>query len=85
MTRRRSTKRARPLSKGYRATAAVKSIRWLQRHTQKREAIRASHRQLRKLGAGAKAEVRTLEGALLYQAHARNLGGGLVGIVAEEL
>ncbi len=75
---RTTKKRARPLSKLYRVFRAGRRI---SRHSQKREAIRASHRTLRGQKTSARVDVRTNEGALIYQAHLTRDGR----IVAEEL
>ncbi len=80
----RTKKRARPLSRLYKIlkrSARAKGFRWYHTTTQKRAAVRYSHRLLRKTGIGAAVEVTTAEGALIYQAHLTSHGK----IVAEEL
>ncbi len=52
--------------------------------TQKREAIRSSHRLMGVVGQGARCEVRTKEGQLVYQAHLSVISGRW-RIVTEEL
>lgn len=83
-----ATKRRRsaPLSSVYRVVTRRKKGAGGRtvRNPQKREAIREAHRTLRRYGAGARAEVTTKEGALIYQAHARVIAGRL-RIVSEEL
>lgn len=68
---RQAKRRSAPLSSEYRVRVkrGPRGRVWRDFSSQKREAIRAAHRIMRELGQGAKAEVRTKEGQLIYQAH----------------
>lgn len=83
-----ATKRRRsaPLSSVYRVITHRKKGAGgrIAKHSQKREAIREARRTLVRYGAGSTAEVRTKDGALIYQAHAKTVGAR-ARVVVEEL
>lgn len=91
MARRTSRKSARkphhaaPLSTSYRVKASKPGRRnYVATNPQKRRAIREAHTFAQAIGIGARCEVKTKEGALVYQARL-TLHAGRARFVVEEL
>jgi len=84
-TTKRPKRTARRISAWYQFTIRLgRRAAWTTRgprQPQKREAIRGAHRSMREWGYPAFVNVKTAEGALIYQAHLTRDGR----IVAEEL
>jgi hypothetical protein len=85
MARRTKKHHGAPISSEYRVKASKPGRRkFTATMYQKREAVRRSHSFARLLGVGARCEVRTKEGGLVYQAH-HKIVAGRSRFVVEEL